>query len=74
MSRRINVKALNKAIIKNMFSIGRDAKKYHGVNVTEKIDEAIEQLADDYAKEKGPEIESMDDIDLSKVTIVKENE
>ena len=74
MSRRINVKALNKAIIKNMFSIGRNAKKYHGANVTEKINEAIEQLADDYTKEKGPEIESMDDIDLSKVTIVKENE
>ena len=74
MSNRINIKALNKAIIKNMFSIGRNAKKYHGANMNEKINEAIEQLNDDYTKEKGPEIESMDDIDLSKVTIIKENE
>ncbi len=74
MSYRINIKALNRAIVKNMFSIGRNAKKYHGANVAESIDKAVEQLADDYAKEKGPEIESMDDIDLSKVTIIKENE
>lgn len=74
MSKRINIKALNKAIIKNMFSISRNAKKYHGANMTEKINEAIEQLTEDYAKEKGPEIGSMDDIDLSKVTIIKENE
>tara|TARA_Y100000592_G_C5369596_1_gene267827 strand:+ start:82 stop:306 length:225 start_codon:yes stop_codon:yes gene_type:complete len=74
MSNRINIKALNKALIKNVFSISRNAKKYHGANMTEKINEAIEQLAEDYTKEKGPEIESMDDIDLSKVTIIKENE
>ena len=74
MSHRINIKALNKALIRNMFSIGRNAKKYHGTNITEKIDEAVEQLVDDYTKEDGPKIGSMDDIDLSKVTIIKENE
>jgi hypothetical protein len=70
----MNIKALNSALIKSMLSIAYNAKKYQGANIKEKINEAVEDLASEYKNAAGPEIPTVDDIDLSNVKIIKENE
>ena len=67
----IDIKALNKALVKSMISIAKNAKKYQGANIQKKIDEAVDDINEQYKKEAGP----MDnDIDLENITIIKENE
>ena len=69
---QLNIKALTNAIVKNMMKVADDAKNLKRGNHHDAIDSAVEQLKEDY--EKNDPIGDLNDIDLSKVTVIKENE
>jgi hypothetical protein len=75
---RLNIKALQKALIKNMFDIAKNPKKYRDADPKESTDAAMKKLQEDYEKfDNGkhvPTTGGMEDIDLENVTIIKENQ
>jgi len=70
----INIKALTNALVKNMLKIADDAQNLKRGNHDAAIDSAVKQLKEDYKKNDPIGDIDMNNIDLSKVTIIKENE
>ena len=72
-----NLKALQKAIVKNMMDIANNPKKLKAMkqgDTKRAIDEAVQQLNKDAESNDPISDVDMDNIDWSKVEVIKENE
>ena len=70
----LDVKLLQKVIVKNMLKIANGAKDFKGGDADKMIEKAVKELHDDYEKENVHSDIDMENIDWSKVKVIKENE
>jgi hypothetical protein len=70
----IDIKALNKVLVRSMLKIAKNAKAYQGADTQTKVDEAISDMTEDYKETTAGNVSAGNDIDLDNVTVIKENE
>ena len=69
-----DLKTLQNVIVKNMLRIADNAQNLKSGDADKAIEDAVKQLQEDYKKENPLHDIDMDDIDWSKVKVIKENE
>ena len=72
MSRKIDMSTWSSSFVKTLLSVAYKAKSYQGADPEQKQKEAIEAFVKDYNENKKV-IDDEEEIDLSKVEIIKEN-
>ena len=71
--RSLNIKALNKAVIRSITDITNNFEKFKNVDAVKAAEIETVKMLEHYKKEAN--VDSIDqDVDLSKVKIIKENE
>jgi len=71
--RSLNNKALNKAVIRSITDITNNFEKFKNVDAVKAAEIETDKMLEHYKKEAN--VDSIDqDVDLSKVKIIKENE
>ena len=71
--RSLNIKALNKAVIRSITDITNNFEKFKNVDAAKAAEIETDKMLEHYKKEVN--VDSIDqDVDLSKVKIIKENE
>jgi hypothetical protein len=70
----MDIKRFQKVLVRNMLRIAKDAQKLKGGDQKEAVDDAIKQLHAEYKEESVQDDIDMDNIDWSKVKVIKENE
>ena len=69
-----NLKALQDAIVKNMLTVANNSKNLKQGKTVDAIDDAVKKLHEDVKKNDPVGEIDMDNIDWSKVKVIKENE
>lgn len=70
----MDIKLLQKVLVKNMLKVASGAKSLQGGDGEKLVEQAMKDLQEDYKKESITDGIDLENIDWSKVKVIKENE